>query len=634
MTIKEIAQLAGVSIATVSKIVNNKDQNINPDTRNRVLEIVKEYNYTPYGSAKVVSTAKTFIIGVLLNDSSLHSDVLQGIINSAKSRGYGVLVYDSCASSTEELKHITALRRHKIDGLLWEPVSPESLQHENYFTDAGIPIVYMNSPFAADSFYINYKKLGYLCTEKVLQWRHQKIGCLLKKDDVSSLEFFEGVKNCLFEHSIPLSDNLEIYIKDDVLPDSLTSGIYSAVISSHFDEALKLYRNLARLNYKVPSDLSLISVSNCMNMPEFPSISCFQAPFYSLGQKACAKLIHLCEKSVAENIDFTLDLDYTLNHEDSLSLPLAQRGQKFAILGSINVDVTLSVDGFPETGKSTLITNSSSCAGGKGTNQTIGALRLGHEALVIGKVGNDADANVIYDILTQNQLSIEGLCKDAAAQTGKAYVYVQKDGEVSISYIAGANSRLTANDVRAQKESFRDCEYCLLSMDIPMEAASAAAALAKEYGVKTILKPSALSDLPDIFYHTTDIFVPNRQEAITFCPQIDSVEEQAEYFYSHGMPIVIITLGHDGCYVRTRHLKKHIPAADFMAVDATGGADAFISALAVHLSDGYSLEKAIRIAQYAAGFCVSRQGVTTALIDKDTLYTYIRKTEPELLEKQ
>ena len=48
MTIKEIANLAGVSISTVSKIINNKDQNINPETRSRVLKIVKDYNYTPY----------------------------------------------------------------------------------------------------------------------------------------------------------------------------------------------------------------------------------------------------------------------------------------------------------------------------------------------------------------------------------------------------------------------------------------------------------------------------------------------------------------------------------------------------------------------------------------------------------
>lgn len=634
MTIKEIAQLAGVSIATVSKIVNNKDQNINPETRSRVLEIVKEYNYTPYGTARTLSSAKTFILGVLMKDSSHNSEILKGIISSAKSYGYGVLIYDSFHSPTEELKHITALCRHKADGLLWEPVSPDSLQHEHYFSDADIPVTYINAPFTGDAFFIDYRKLGYLCTEKVLNFRHQNIGFLKNEDSLSSLEFFEGIKSCLFEHQIPLSDDLEINMKDGALPPSFTSGNYSAVICSQLNGALVLYRELDKLNYKVPSDLSLISVNVRKDAPSFPYISCYNAPFYSLGQKACEKLIYLCEKRETDTQDFTFDSDYTLSHEGSLSLPLSRRGRKFAILGSINVDVTLNVDGFPETGKSTLITNSSSCAGGKGTNQTIGTLRLGHEALVIGKVGNDAEANIIYDILTQNQLSTEGLYKDADAQTGKAYVYVQNGGEVTITYIPGANARLTAGNVRALKELFAGCEFCLLSMDIPMEAAAAAAALAKEYGVKTILKPSALSSLPDMFYHTTDIFVPNRQEAVTFCPHIDSVEEQAEFFYNQGMPVVIITLGHDGCFVRSEHLKKHIPAADFMAVDSTGGADAFICALAVHLSDGFGLEQAVRIAQYAAGFCISRQGVTSALIDKDTLYAHIRKTEPELLEKK
>ena len=67
MTIKEIAQIAGVSISTVSKIVNNKDENINAETRNRVLKIVKDYNYTPYGTVKNISEAKTFMLGLLLN---------------------------------------------------------------------------------------------------------------------------------------------------------------------------------------------------------------------------------------------------------------------------------------------------------------------------------------------------------------------------------------------------------------------------------------------------------------------------------------------------------------------------------------------------------------------------------------
>ena len=60
MTIKDIAKLAGVSISTVSKIINGKDEHINSQTRTRVLQIVKEYNFTPYGTVKNAPGAKKF----------------------------------------------------------------------------------------------------------------------------------------------------------------------------------------------------------------------------------------------------------------------------------------------------------------------------------------------------------------------------------------------------------------------------------------------------------------------------------------------------------------------------------------------------------------------------------------------
>ena len=116
------------------------------------------------------------------------------------------------------------------------------------------------------------------------------------------------------------------------------------------------------------------------------------------------------------------------------------------------------------------------------------------------------------------------------------------------------------------------------------------------------------------------------------CPQYGTVEEQADYFFRKGIKAVIITLGHEGCYLKTADSAKYFPAADFISIDTTGGADAFISALASFLIEGYSLEKSIRIATYAAGFCVSRQGVVPALVDHNTLETHIKKLEPELLK--
>ena len=70
----------------------------------------------------------------------------------------------------------------------------------------------------------------------------------------------------------------------------------------------------------------------------------------------------------------------------------------------------------------------------------------------------------------------------------------------------------------------------------------------------------------------------------------------------------------------------------FTPVDNTGAGDAFICALASYLLYGYGLREAIRIAGYAAGFCITRQGVIPALVDKATLESYIRQKEPGLLK--
>lgn len=135
MTIKEIARLAGVSISTVSKIVNNKDENINVETRNRVLKIVKDYNYTPYGTVKTTSEAKTFILGVLLRSIPKTNQFLNGALFAAQKNGYSLLLYDSADSISSELKNITSLCKNNIDGVIWEPVNEQSLEYRRYFDE-------------------------------------------------------------------------------------------------------------------------------------------------------------------------------------------------------------------------------------------------------------------------------------------------------------------------------------------------------------------------------------------------------------------------------------------------------------------------------------------------------------------
>ncbi len=632
MTIKEIAKLAGVSIATVSKIVNGKDDNINPATRDHVLRIVKEYNYTPYSKIKNISSAKTFLLGVLLKNADASSELLNGIIETGREYGYGVVLFDS-HNLEEELKHITALVRHKIDGVIWEPVNERSLQNERLFAEHGIPVVYTNTPEIPGSCHIDYERIGYLLAQKLTEYRHTRIACAGHPGDSIFNSITGGIQKCLFENHIASGP--------DILPESWESDCISRIFSQNitgiivadFSSALSLAERLNRLRCHVPEDLSVVSVKNggiCQSI-SYPRISGIAVPLRELGRLSGLRIIEKCEKKDESTPVCPADSFYVFDHEESVSLPPALRSKKIVVIGSIHIDTTFNVDALPRSGKTTQIASSSITLGGKGANQAVGAARLGRETALIGKVGRDADSFLIIDTLKNEHVSTAGISHDKSTPTGKAYIYLEASGESAITILSGANGSLKQEDILEQEHLFQNVSYCLLSSELPLPVITQAAAAGRKYGCKNILKPAALTQLSDELLQKIDILVPNKSEAASLCPGINSIEQQAEFFFNRGAENIIITLGHQGCYLKSPETSQYFPAADFTPVDTTGGADAFIAALASFLTEGYSLETAIRIATYAAGFCISRQGVVPALVDRSTLKTHIRRFEKDLL---
>lgn len=635
MTIKEIANLAGVSITTVSKIVNGKDQNINPDTRNKVLKIVKEYHYSPYSKVKENSYAKTFLLGVLLRNVSKNSELLNGIMSEAQKHGYGILLFDSHESSEDELKHITALVKAKADGVIWEPVDKESLKYAQHFSKPEIPVAYINVPDSPDSYRINYEQLGYALTEKLLEYKHTTIACLVPRGRDISNEIIDGFKKCLFNNQIPYTPSMLLDIEDPNYIQTIFSYNITGIVSPCYTCALSLYEHLTRQRYAVPSDLSLTTLkeAGAKDIIYFPGISGIKIPFTEFGGYVCRNLINKCEKTKSDCDPFLFTDDFAFDHECSLAIPPFLRPKKILVVGSIHIDNTFSVDVLPQSGKTTKILNTSIALGGKGANQSIGVAKLGHEVSLIGKIGNDADSAFVTATLESENVTTVGIGRDNHAQTGKAFIYLETEGESAITILSGANEHLTPEDITKKEYLFQNAGYTLLSAELTLPALITAARLGKEYGSKNILKPATLKTFPNELMNCIDILVPNKQEASALSPGLHSPKDQADFFLQQGIEVVIITLGHEGCYLRTKHTSRYFQAANFTPIDTTGGADAFISALASYLNTGYSLEKSIQIATYAAGFCISQQGVVPSLTTRGTLEAYISRHDSDLLRK-
>lgn len=633
MTIKEIAALAGVSISTVSKIVNNKDQNIAAETRNKVLEIVKKYNYTPYGTVKNLSSARSFILGVVLSNMPHTNSMLSGITEAAAESDYNILLFDSQNRPDLELKHINALSQKHVDGVIWEPISAESHNLEHYLTSQDIPFICIMEKDNPHSYKINFEKMGYLLTQKLIDYKHAKIACLMKPDSQRSLMVLEGFRKCLFDNHVPYHNSMEISIKN---PDYLTDLLghkFSGVVTSHFSSALMLYEDMSRLHYSIPSDLSVVSLKDEVREAIFyPHISSLAIPYKEFGYHIGKAIVQKCEKMPDTEGTLSFSANYSLDTEDSLYVPSFLRSKKIVVVGSINTDLTFNVDSLPQTGKATRILNSTFSLGGKGANQAVGAAKLGREVSLIGEIGNDIDSNLIFDQLEKEHVITQGIQRNSNSPTGKAYIYIEESGESAISILAGANNNLTPKRIQKCQHLFKNAGCCLISTELTNETTLEAAKVARRYGAKTFLKPTVIKTMPNELCSYIDFFIPNRYEASLLSPpQYSNVEDQAAYFLDQGIPNVIITLGSHGCYLKTKDTARYFPAASFTPIDTTGGADAFISCLASCITSGYSLEKSIQIANYAAGFCISRQGVVPALVDRTTLLSHIKRIEPELL---
>ena len=647
MTIKDIAELAGVSTSTVSKIMNNKDSHINENTRQRVLSIIKEYNYKPYANIRN-NTANTFTLGIVFSGENIYidSDILLGISSYAQAHGYAPFILYSTGTAEENLKCLSLLTSRNVSGIIWKMNVPKetgtsrekALEHlHSMLENSPIPHVVVSNINSKHSLSIDYEGLGYFLTKQLIDMHHTAIGCLIQGKDSQSQAIASGFKRALMEHGV-FSQNTDIILKSELRsPISDTFWKHTAFLCSHHSLALYLYGLLQQNKYSVPDDISLLSV---LEDPEgfisYPQITGVRIPGKLFGEYICDYIITLYETGIFPKADSNKESLFRPNHiltePVTLTTPASYRQKAILCVGTINYDCTIISDHFPKSGSTLMATSSSYSLGGKGANQAVAAARLGQKMILIGKIGDDANSVQIIDHLNQFGVLTHAISREKGTESGKAYIQLKSNGDSTITVVPGANKYLSPEYILSCENEFRHAGYCMISGEMQSETVIKTCRLGRKYDVKTIFKPAGVSFLPDELYPLADIFVPNHAEAALLSGIENDTKGQADFFIRKGATCVIITLGSDGCYLQTPTVSVHYPACRFFSVvDNTGAADAFIGAFTSYLSMGYSIEESISIAQIAAAFSVSRVGCASAVIDKATLENYLNMKGPAII---
>ena len=616
MNIREIAQLAGVSISTVSKVLNRKDQAISEETRRKVLAVMKENHYQPYVVSRFYGSSHSFLIGAVLCKRPGIERFLETLMEAAAQQGYSVLARFA-QSPEEEKEALEVLRGYPLDGLVL--CRGMEFEEEPDLESLGVPTCVLQLTRGKTSLYpgIDLEQTGWKAAQALAERKHRNFFCVVHGDSQEEKTFVEGVQKYLSQSRPSLPLPFVCRYEKMGLPTNLLLE-NTAALCYDTDLAEKVYEEALRKNRRIPKYLSVLSLEWGRAQGFLPKLATVGLPFETMAEKACQEVVRKIENPSAPAVDWS-PAEFSLQEGESLGLPLSEQGQKVVVVGSINMDTTIALSDFPRVGQTSISNSRVISPGGKGLNQAVAVAKLEGTAVLIGKVGKDYEGSKVWDHLQQNRVSVEYVRRTSRDSTGNAYICVQQDGESGIMVYKGANAMLTSEELIESKDAFDRAEYCLLSTELDNEAIETAAQLAWEREVKIVIKPAALDRIRDELLERTFIFLPNSKESARLCPGESQVEQQAEAFLKRGAKHVIVTLGHEGCYWTDGKNSQRFPAADFETVDTTGAADAFAAALVVCLTKGLDMREAIHRATVAAGFSTTKWRVTDAMIDWDTL---------------
>jgi ribokinase len=302
---------------------------------------------------------------------------------------------------------------------------------------------------------------------------------------------------------------------------------------------------------------------------------------------------------------------------------------KVVVVGSYNTDLRIKTERIPHPGETIIGGVFSEGGGGKGANQAVAAARAGAEVSFIARVGNDVLGKEGIQRLSKEKINTKFIFQDDNVSTGVAFIVVDKHGENSIVVASGANAMLSPNDIEPAYEEISSANVLLVQLESPIEAIRRAIRIANENGTTVILNPAPAQPLDQDLLQEIDIITPNKVEAemITGIKASDedklcsTVKKISEF----GIKNVLITLGSNGIYAGLSGEMILFPAYKVCSIDSTGAGDIFSGSLAAFLSEGISIEKAIRLASASASISVTRLGAQNSAPNRKEVENFILK---------
>lgn len=289
------------------------------------------------------------------------------------------------------------------------------------------------------------------------------------------------------------------------------------------------------------------------------------------------------------------------------------------VVGSINMDLVVSIDRVPNRGETLLGKTFHTNPGGKGANQAVAAARLRSVTNMVGHVGTDAFGISLLDNLKEQNIDTTYV-KRKEGPSGIANITVA-GGDNSIIVVPGANFSWDAQEWEQYEELIAKTDVLVLQLEIPLVVVEAFAGMANKLGTTVILNPAPAQALPASLISNVDYITPNETE----CREIFSLH--AEEAVAHFPNKLIVTEGKKGAVYHDGTSLVRIPGFPVKAVDTTGAGDTFNGALASAIAEGQDLNKAVSLANVAASLSVQHHGAQSGMPKREAVLERLGEIE-------
>jgi ribokinase len=289
-----------------------------------------------------------------------------------------------------------------------------------------------------------------------------------------------------------------------------------------------------------------------------------------------------------------------------------------AILGVFVADVAFRAGRQPEIGETLIGSGFKLGPGGKGSNQSVAAARVGADVTFISKIGKDEFGAIA--LATWKKEGVKPRVIESADEpTGAAYIFVNdQTGDNAIIVVPGAGGSITPADVDAVADTIRSAAVFVTQLEQPVDAAKRGLEIARAAGVVTLFNPAPAVPVDDSIYPLCDYVTPNENEASLLSgvtvETVDDARKAGDVFLKKGVGAALITLGEAGALLHTASASILIPA--FKAgpvVETTGAGDAFNGGFATAISRGATPAEAVRFGCAVAGISVTRAGTAPSM---------------------